>query len=54
MEDTMIPKPMNKAKGRFSKKHGRNARVATKKGLVKRSAKTLSQLPKSEQVLRKR
>lgn len=54
MEDTMISKPMNKAKGRNSKKHGRNARVATKKGLVKRSAKTLKQLPKSEQVLRKK
>lgn len=54
MEDTMISKPMNKAKGRNSKKHGRNARVATKKGLVKRSAQTLNQLPKSERVLRKK
>lgn len=45
---------MNKAKGRNSKKHGRNARVATKNGLVKRSAKTLKYLPKSEQVLRKK
>jgi len=48
----MIKKPMNKRKGRMSKKHGRNARVATKKGLVKRSAKTMSKLPKSERVLR--
>ncbi len=49
----MISKPMNKRKGRNSKKHGRNARVATKKGLVKRSRKTLSKLPKSERVYRK-
>ncbi len=45
---------MNKAKGRNSKKHGRNARVATKKGLVKRTAKTLQDLPKSERVWRKK
>lgn len=49
----MISKPMNKRKGRDSKKHGKNARVATKKGLVKRSEKTLSKLPKSERVYRK-
>ena len=48
----MISKPMNKRKGRNSKKHGRNARVATKKGLVKRSRKTLSKLPKSERAYR--
>lgn len=28
---------MNKRKGRMSRKHHRNARIATKKGLVKRS-----------------
>ena len=28
---------INKAKGRKSRKHNRNARIATKKGLVKRS-----------------
>lgn len=50
----MLSKPMNKRKGRDSKKHGRNARVATKKGLVKRTRKTLKKLPKSEQVYRKK
>jgi|GEM_PF-5628227 len=49
----MISKPMNRKKGRSSKKHGRNARVATKKGLVKRTRKTLGELPKSERVYRK-
>lgn len=48
----MIKKPMNKRKGRNSKKHGRNARVATKKGLIKRTRKTLKELPKSERVYR--
>lgn len=48
----MISKPMNKRKGRDSKKHGRKARVATKKGLVKRTRKTISKLPKSERVYR--
>lgn len=28
---------VNKAKGRNSRKHNRNARIATKKGLLKRS-----------------
>lgn len=50
----MIKKRMMKGKGRMSKKHGRNARVATKKGLIKRTAKTLNELPKSERVLRKK
>jgi hypothetical protein len=49
----MISKPMNKKKGRNSKKHGRNARVATKKGLIKRSRKTVNELPKAERVDRK-
>ncbi len=46
----MISKPMNKAKGRNSKKHGRKARVATKKGLVKRGKVTEASLPKAERV----
>lgn len=50
----MISKPMNKRKGRISKKHGRSARVATKKGLVKRTRKTLKDLPKSERIWRKK
>ena len=41
---------MNKRKGRMSKKHGRNARVATKKGLVKRSKVSEDALPKAERV----
>ena len=50
----MITKYKMKKKGRNSKKHGRNARVATKKGLVKRTRQTLSLLPESEQVYRKK
>jgi len=46
----MIKKPMNKRKGRMSKKHGRNARVGTKKGLVKRGKISESKLPKAERV----
>lgn len=46
----MISKPMNKRKGRMSKKHGRKARVATKKGLVKRGKVPENKLPKAERV----
>lgn len=50
----MIKSKMNKRKGRMSKKHGRKARVATKKGLVKRGKVPESMLPKSERVNRKK
>ena len=50
----MIKKMKMKRKGRMSKKHGRNARVATKKGLVKRSEVSIDSLPKSERVNRRK
>lgn len=46
----MIKKEKMKAKGRKSKKHGRKARVSTKKGLVKRGTVPESALPKKERV----
>jgi hypothetical protein len=50
----MLKKIVQKSKGRKSKKHGRNARVATKKGLVKRSKVDINSLPKSERVNRRK
>lgn len=46
----MIKKQKMKRKGRMSKKHGRKARVATKRGLVKRGTVLESALPKKERV----
>lgn len=46
----MIQKEKMRRKGRMSHKHGRKARVATKKGLVKRGSVPETALPKKERV----